>query len=106
MKRWRVVHFPSPAEAEAYLNGLSIEPDQIRGLFPAASPSGRGSGVVLVCWLTAHQQRIEQLRRAPRSDEDLPAPRASTELDPPLLGEDTPKEPPAGRRRQRDEDLP
>jgi len=98
------VHFPSPAEAEAYLNGLSIEPDQIRGLFAAASPSGKGSGVVLVCWLTAHQQRIEQLRCAPRTDEDLPAASEASELRLPSLGEDTPKEPPAGRRRKREEE--
>jgi hypothetical protein len=104
MKRWRVVHFPSPEEAEAYLNGLSIEPDQIRGLFAAASPSGKSSGVVLVCWLTAHQQRIEQLRRAPRTDADLPAPAASPPDRLRFQPEDTPKEPPAGRRRQRDED--
>lgn len=69
MKRWRVVQFPSTMAAEDYLNGLSIEPDQIRGMY-AAAPTETAS-VVLVCWLTAHQQRIEQLHRAPRTADDL-----------------------------------
>ena len=74
MKRWRVVHFPSPDEAEGYLNGLSIEPDQIKGIF-ANPPSAKGDGgVLLVCWLSAHQQRVEQLQQQPRSDEDQPPP--------------------------------
>ena len=70
MKRWRVVNFPTAEEAEEYLNGLSIEPDQIKGIF-ANPPSGRGqAGVLLVCWLSAHQQRVEQLQQRPRFDED------------------------------------
>ena len=79
MKRWRVVHFPTPEEAEGYLNGLSIEPDQIKGIF-GNPPTGKGSaGVLLVCWLSAHQQRVEQLQQQPRTEEDQPP----TEMDEP-----------------------
>ncbi len=75
MKRWRVVRFPTAEEAEGYLNGLSIEPDQIKGMF-ANPPTGKGAGgLLLVCWLSAHQQRVEQLQQQPRLDEDqAPAP--------------------------------
>lgn len=75
MKRWRVVHFPTAEEAERYLNGLGIEPDQIKGIF-AGPPGARDpGGVLLVCWLSAHQQRVEQLQQRPRSAEDrAPAP--------------------------------
>jgi hypothetical protein len=74
MKRWRVVHFPTPEEAEGYLNGLSIEPDQIKGIF-SNPPTGKGSaGVLLVCWLSAHQQRVEQLQQQPRGEDDVPPP--------------------------------
>jgi hypothetical protein len=77
MKRWRTVEFASVEEVERYLNGLSIEPDQIKGIF--AQPStGEGCGVVLVCWLSAHQQRIEQLRHTPRPDDDLASTQEST----------------------------
>jgi hypothetical protein len=70
MKRWRVVRFPTAEEAEGYLNGLSIEPDQIKGMF-ANPPTGKAAGgVLLVCWLSAHQQRVEQLQQQPRLDED------------------------------------
>ena len=75
MKRWRVVRFPTAEEAESYLNGLSIGPDQIKGMF-ANPPTGKGAGgLLLVCWLSAHQQRVEQLQQQPRLDEDqAPAP--------------------------------
>ncbi|HZR99567.1 MAG TPA: hypothetical protein VFE37_12715 [Chloroflexota bacterium] len=75
MKRWRVVRFPTAEEAEGYLNGLSIEPDQIKGMF-ANPPSGKDAGgLLLVCWLSAHQQRVEQLQQQPRLEEDrAPAP--------------------------------
>ena len=89
MKRWRVVRFPTAEEAEGYLNGLSIEPDQIKGMF-ANPPTGKGAGgVLLVCWLSAHQQRVEQLQQQPRTHDDqapaadlveapeTPAPRAA-----------------------------
>ena len=71
MKRWRVMRFRTAAAAEEFLNGLSIEPDQIRGL--SVTPIENDAGVALVCWLTAHQQRIEQLRRSPRAEDDLTA---------------------------------
>lgn len=72
MKRWRVVRFPTAEEAEGYLNGLSIEPDQIKGMF-ANPPTGKAAGgVLLVCWLSAHQQRVEQLQQQPRPNEDQP----------------------------------
>jgi hypothetical protein len=70
MKRWRAVEFASVEEVERYLNGLSIEPDQIKGIL-AQPLTGEGCGVVVVCWLSAHQQRIEQLRHTPRPDDDL-----------------------------------
>jgi hypothetical protein len=75
MKRWRVVRFPTAEEAESYLNGLSIEPDQIKGMF-ANPPTGKAAGgLLLVCWLSAHQQRVEQLQQQPRLNEDqAPAP--------------------------------
>jgi hypothetical protein len=92
MKRWRVVRFPTAEEAEGYLNGLSIEPDQIKGMF-ANPPTGKGAGgVLLVCWLSAHQQRVEQLQQQPRADEDQ-APVAEADDAP-----DTPA-PRAARRR-------
>jgi hypothetical protein len=71
MKRWRVVHFPSPEDAEGYLNGLSIEPDQIKGIFANPPTSENSGGVLLVCWLSAHQQRVEQLQQQPRTEEDF-----------------------------------
>jgi hypothetical protein len=71
MKRWRVVHFPTPEDAEGYLNGLSIEPDQIKGIFANPPTSKASGGVLLVCWLSAHQQRVEQLQQQPRSEEDV-----------------------------------
>jgi hypothetical protein len=70
MKRWRVAHFGSPDEAERYLNGLSIEPDQIKGIYPQPPSSECSAGVILVCWLSPHQQRVEQLRRRPRTEDD------------------------------------
>jgi hypothetical protein len=70
MKRWRVAHFGSPDEAERYLNGLSIEPDQIKGIYPQPPSSESSAGVILVCWLSPHQQRVEQLRRQPRTEDD------------------------------------
>ncbi|HEY7062421.1 MAG TPA: hypothetical protein VII06_13160 [Chloroflexota bacterium] len=74
MKRWRVVRFPTEEEAEGYLNGLSIEPDQIKGIF-ANPPTGKNAGgVLLVCWLSAHQQRVEQLQQQPRTHEDQAPP--------------------------------
>jgi hypothetical protein len=82
MKRWRTVEFASVAEVERYLNGLSMEPDQIKGIFAQPSTAA-GGGVVLVCWLSAHQQRIEQLRQTPRPDEDLAStPEGPTNGDP------------------------
>jgi hypothetical protein len=94
MKRWRVVRFPTAEEAEGYLNGLSIEPDQIKGMF-ANPPTGKGAGgVLLVCWLSAHQQRVEQLQQQPRANDDqapvgqpdavpeTPAPRAGRRAEP------------------------
>ncbi len=71
MKRWRVVHFATEEDAESYLNGLSLQPDQIKGLF--AKPANRAdetAGMVLVCWLNAQQQRIEELQQRPLLDED------------------------------------
>ena len=104
MKRWRVVQFPSAEAAESYLNGLSIEPDQIRGMF-AAAPAPVGAGVTLVCWLTAHQQRIEQLHRAPRADDDLALPADQPGLAVlPLEDSGIPDEPRASQRRQREDD--
>jgi hypothetical protein len=92
MKRWRVVRFPTAEEAEGYLNGLSIEPDQIKGMF-SNPPTGKGAGgLLLVCWLSAHQQRVEQLQQQPRTDEDQA----------PVLEADGASETPApraGRRR-------
>jgi hypothetical protein len=74
MKRWRVVRFPTAEEAEGYLNGLSIEPDQIKGMF-ANPPAGKDAGgVLLVCWLSAHQQRVEQLQQQPRPGDDQAPP--------------------------------
>jgi hypothetical protein len=70
MKRWRVAHFGSPEDAERYLNGLSIEPDQIKGIYPQPPSAECGAGVILVCWLSPHQQRVEQLRRQPRAEDD------------------------------------
>ncbi len=96
MKRWRVVRFPTAEEAEGYLNGLSIEPDQIKGIF-ANPPTGKSAGgVLLVCWLSAHQQRVEQLQQQPRSDEDQPpADLTDSEMAPP---------PRASRRRAEADD--
>src|SRR5215211_6421198 len=71
MKRWRVMRFATAAAAEEFLNGLSIEPDQIRSL--SVTPIENDAGGALVCWLTAHQQRIEQLRRSPRAEDDRSA---------------------------------
>ncbi len=68
MKRWRVVHFATAEEAESYLNGLSLQPDQIKGLF--SQPTAGAAGMVLVCWLNAQQQRIEELQQRPLQDED------------------------------------
>jgi hypothetical protein len=71
MKRWRVVHFTNIDEAESYLNGLSLQPDQIKGLFAQSSmPTDTAGGMVLVCWLNAQQQRIEELQQRPLADED------------------------------------
>ena len=58
MKRWRVVYFTDLEEAESYLNGLSLQPDQIKGLFAKpATAEDDTAGMVLVCWLNAQQQR-------------------------------------------------
>ena len=71
MKRWRVVHFTTIDEAESYLNGLSLQPDQIKGLFAQSSmPADATGGMVLVCWLNAQQQRIEELQQRPLAAED------------------------------------
>jgi dTDP-4-amino-4,6-dideoxygalactose transaminase len=67
MKRWRVVHFTTVEEAESYLNGLSLQPDQIKGLFAKTPTADDGmGGMVLVCWLNAQQQRIEELQQRRR----------------------------------------
>jgi hypothetical protein len=79
MKRWRVVRFPTAEEAESYLNGLSIEPDQIKGMFANPPAGNAAGGLLLVCWLSAHQQRVEQLQQQPRLDEDRAAPPALDE---------------------------
>jgi hypothetical protein len=81
MKRWRVVRFPTAEEAESYLNGLSIEPDQIKGMF-ANPPTGKAAGgLLLVCWLSAHQQRVEQLQQQPRAHDDLAPPAEPADAD-------------------------
>ena len=80
MKRWRVVHFPTPEQAESYLNGLSIEPDQIKGIFANPPTAQSDGGVLLVCWLSAHQQRVEQLQQQPRGDDDLVPPAADGDV--------------------------
>jgi hypothetical protein len=93
MKRWRVVRFPTADEAEGYLNGLSIEPDQIKGMF-ANPPAGKDAGgVLLVCWLSAHQQRVEQLQQQPRPDDDQPPPEEMDET------QVAPRQPRTARRR-------
>ena len=104
MKHWRVVRFRTPDEAERYLNGLSIQPDQIKGVF-AGPRDGTDSagGVVLVCWLSAHQQRIEQLQQAPRAEDDT-APLADPSafsLPPP---EPPPQREPRSSRRRLEEE--
>jgi hypothetical protein len=104
MKRWRVVHFTTVEEAETYLNGLSLQPDQIKGLFAKTPTTVDGTGgMVLVCWLNAQQQRIEELQQRPLTDDDN-----ITHLDPNQVELWAPDAdtPPEGRRasRRRGED--
>jgi hypothetical protein len=106
MKRWRVVHFTNVDEAESYLNGLSLQPDQIKGLFAqSATPVEATGGMVLVCWLNAQQQRIEELQQRPLPAEDNTVhldgndqEMWSAEPEPP------PEGPRASRRRGEDDD--
>ena len=104
MKRWRVVQFTTVDEAESYLNGLSLQPDQIKGLF-AKTPTAtdRTGGMVLVCWLNAQQQRIEELQRRPLGDEDSTR-LASTELALWEPEDEAPREEPRARRRRGDDE--
>jgi hypothetical protein len=106
MKRWRVVHFTNVDEAESYLNGLSLQPDQIKGLFAqSTTPTDATGGMVLVCWLNAQQQRIEELQQRPLPAEDNTVHLDgsdqevwSAEPEPPTQG------PRASRRRGEDDD--
>ena len=99
MKRWRVVQFVNLDEAETYLNGLSLQPDQIKGLF-ARPPAGADDpgGMVLVCWLNAQQQRIEELHQRPLTDEDSVPPLDGESLE---VWKPDAEAPPEGRRASR-----
>jgi hypothetical protein len=99
MKRWRVVHFTNVDEAESYLNGLSLQPDQIKGLFAqSTTPTDATGGMVLVCWLNAQQQRIEELHQRPLTDEDSVLPLDGESLE---VWKPEAEAPPEGRRASR-----
>jgi hypothetical protein len=107
MKRWRVVHFTNIDEAESYLNGLSLQPDQIKGLFAQSSmPADTAGGMVLVCWLNAQQQRIEELQQRPLADEDNTVPLDGNDREAWSVESEPPAEegPRASRRRGDDDE--
>jgi hypothetical protein len=105
MKRWRVVHFATLVEAETYLNGLSLQPDQIKGLFAkTATPADDTGGMVLICWLNAQQQRIEELHQRPLAAEDSTTHLDTAELEPWANEPEPPAEGPRARRRSREDE--
>jgi hypothetical protein len=105
MKRWRVVHFTTIDEAETYLNGLSLQPDQIKGLFAQpVTPTDAAGGMVLVCWLNAQQQRIEELHQRPLAAEDNTVHLDGSHDDPWSAEPEPPPEGPRASRRRGEDD--